>query len=444
MIINNNVPRAALLGGDGADGAEGAGGSDGGSAGLGDGSLARRIPPAAAPQAAAAASAAAASAAAATAAAALAAPSSAAAAAPPKTPVQETAIERRARVLKAHVSASTSDADDEAGGSSCLEDLIVRLDDCVSKKAFYSADSSSSNSVHFYVFHVAQALPAKSAAPEARNKVAAVLNMFPKVVVKALLDNPTYEVLPKFAELFPKMDEKGCFIPEVRAGLEKMATYTVTSKEALSLEGISLKARMRIIGSELYRDFESSRAKALLVKAQGEVGKDRQDTLQVLQSACGNLDEGFCREVADRLTLFSTSVSLENRIAWVLQKPERLTLADGFVNEDALSWESLKVFVEAPPIWPEALTADAFGKVVGLFPVCFRPPSDTPSRQPLCARSREGCEPGHPRRRAAPRQEPHGCQRLGRHHEYDEIVREPDQLGKRGDTEHCRLRARVA
>jgi len=315
---------------------------------------------------------------------------------------QETLAAKRARVLAAHTSASSDEAaptrprpgpgraggepgpgraggepgptrpgpsNDEAGdksnaqGAGTLDIIIKKLDVCVLKKAWYCQDMTSSNSVHFIAKHVVEALPAKMAEPDAKYlKSQLVREQFPRILIKVLLDNPTYEVLHHFTKLFPEMDAKGCYASATREPLVKLAEFDASSTHDLDLDGCDLDARIRVIDSVCYRDFERTRATKLLARAKTETGATREDTLKVLLSAAGNLSDLFQEKAKELLSLFSTTISLPNRIVWALQNPTRIRLAEGFCVEPEQQWQwaSLDVFLSPPPTWPAAITPPAF------------------------------------------------------------------------------------
>jgi len=292
-------------------------------------------------------------------------------AAPPPAQPSEAALAelesvRRARVLKAHTSNSGSDCNPEERGSTTLDSIITKVDLCVGKGAFWCADKTSSNSVFFLTHHVADALPDKVDTPDEAN--ALVKKEFPKVLVKVLLDNDTYDVLAKFLDLFTKLDKKGCHAPKIRECLIRLAKYETTSDQELDLSGIDLESRMRLIDSRLYKGFENIRAKELLTKSRTQFGDAREKTLRILQSASGNLSLTFQETVKDLLYLYGCEVELESKVAWVLQKPIRIGLSAGFDLENRDDWDYayLRVFVAPPPAWPVDIKDTAFWKLCDL------------------------------------------------------------------------------
>jgi len=327
-------------GGDDVGGGDLAGGSSAASGARDSGSQARQRPEAPAPQ-----------------------PAPAPLAPAPETDkATETVASRRARVLAAHTSLSSGDDPDtdNARGAGTLDTIIKKMDVCVGNKAFYCEDKTSSNSVHFIVKHVVDALPPKDA--EKQEKVEIVKREFPRVVVKVLLDNPTYSVLPRFVELFAEMDSKGCHAPSSRLPIERLALYDPASSSELDLSGTELTARMRLIDSVVYKDFESTRAAKLLAKAKEEVGVERETTLKVLLSASGNLSPLFQETVKDLLHLWNTEVELPNRLVWALQKPSRIYLTSGFAKEPEqdYEWAWLNHFITPPPTWPSDIEPAGF------------------------------------------------------------------------------------
>jgi len=211
-----------------------------------------------------------------------------------------------------------------------LTSFVDKVDAAAEAGLWYSAESTSMKTVHFWCVQLLDTLPLQEGTAERQSaeqqKLALLKAKFPRHLQRLVVGSPCFRALGKLAEIFDQLEAAGCPAAPLKSAFRALSEFDLTSRSAVDFKasGAPFKKRLELLSSPLMKDFQVNRVEVLLAAGcLAPTAERREEVLTTLRLVVREVEPEAAILVDAKMAdaMFSRQVPLVERVKYALADP---------------------------------------------------------------------------------------------------------------------------